>query len=278
MAADTMTQNPFAYTAAGELGKNRDTMLGNELLLRTQLGRPKRRGYSSAPSENFVYGRPLEPRQGGADDALHGWPPMKPNLNTTTLPFSRKEKKTDRDFMVLNKAAVQAGLVTAPENYKFRATHDVRRKTAGDENTRSRTRRIPPTMVFGISTRPSTPIFDLLEHKYQDKWLMSRRQMELTKRQEESKSEPARSAGYSSTQRRNPNTVYETRASLLRTYQNPVDDAPLWQLPKFKNNAKASLQTFRSENARKQGYEHFESDQISRKGQLGHGVFESAKN
>ncbi|XP_060079080.1 cilia- and flagella-associated protein 77-like isoform X2 [Ylistrum balloti] len=266
MAADTMSQNPYAYTATGELGANRETMLNNELLLRTRLGRPKRRGYSSAPTENFVYGRPLEPRQGGAEDALHGWPAMKPNIASTTLPFSRKEKKTDRDFMVLNKAAVQAGLVTASENYKFRATHDVRRKTAGDENTHSRTRRIPPTMVFGISTRPSTPIFDLLEHKYQDKWLMSRRQMELTKRQEESK------------QRRNPNTVYETRASLLRTYQNPVDQAPLWQLPKFKKNAKASLQTFRSEGARKEGYEHFESDQISRKGKLGHGVYESAKN
>ncbi|XP_033725013.1 cilia- and flagella-associated protein 77-like isoform X2 [Pecten maximus] len=277
MAAEILSMNPFAYTATGELGENRDTMLSNELLLRTQLGRPKRRGYSSAPAEHFVYGRPLEPRQGGADDALHGWPPMNP-LAATTLPFSRKEKKTDRDFMVLNKAAVQAGLVTASENYKFRATHDVRRKTAGDENTRSRTRRIPPTMVFGISTRPSTPIFDLLEHKYQDKWLMSRRQMELTKRQEESKSASTRSAGFSSTQRRNPNTVYETRASLLRTYQNPVDEAPLWQLPKFKKNARASLQTFRSEGVRKQGYEHFESDQISRKGQLGHGVFESAKN
>ncbi|XP_033725020.1 cilia- and flagella-associated protein 77-like isoform X3 [Pecten maximus] len=276
MAAEILSMNPFAYTATGELGENRDTMLSNELLLRTQLGRPKRRGYSSAPAEHFVYGRPLEPRQGGADDALHGWPPMNP-LAATTLPFSRKEKKTDRDFMVLNKAAVQAGLVTASENYKFRATHDVRRKTAGDENTRSRTRRIPPTMVFGISTRPSTPIFDLLEHKYQDKWLMSRRQMELTKRQEESKRKEHFKM-LKLKQRRNPNTVYETRASLLRTYQNPVDEAPLWQLPKFKKNARASLQTFRSEGVRKQGYEHFESDQISRKGQLGHGVFESAKN
>lgn len=55
--------------------------------------------------------------------------------------------------MALNRAAVQTGLVTANENYEFRATHDVRRKTAGDEKTRTRTRRIPPSMVFGISTR-----------------------------------------------------------------------------------------------------------------------------
>ena len=35
--------------------------------------------------------------------------------------------------------------------------------------------------------RPSTPIFDLLEHKYQDKWLQQRRQLEVAKRTEENK-------------------------------------------------------------------------------------------
>ena len=35
MATDTMNyENPFAHTAAGELGINRETMLQNELLLR----------------------------------------------------------------------------------------------------------------------------------------------------------------------------------------------------------------------------------------------------
>ena len=55
--------------------------------------------------------------------------------------------------MSLNRAAVNVGLVTASENYKFRATHDVRRKLAGDQNSNTRSRRLPPTMVFGISTR-----------------------------------------------------------------------------------------------------------------------------
>ena len=43
------------------------------------------------------------------------------------------------------------------------------------------TRRIPPDMTFGISTRPSTPVFELLEHKYQDKWLTARREAELAR-------------------------------------------------------------------------------------------------
>ena len=30
-----------------------------------------------------------------------------------------------------------------------------------------------------------------------------------------------------------PGKVYETRASLLRTHQVPVEAAPLWQMPRF---------------------------------------------
>ena len=55
--------------------------------------------------------------------------------------------------MALNRAAVSAGLVSATDQYEFRATHDVRRKAQSEDKSRTRTRRIPPSMVFGISTR-----------------------------------------------------------------------------------------------------------------------------
>lgn len=261
MATDTLNyQNPWEHTAPGVLGVNRDTMLQNELLLRTELGKPKRRGII-VPA-GLTYGRPNGMRDGGSSEALHGWP----TLTNTTLPFKRKEKKADRDFMSLNRAAVSAGLVTANAQYEFRATHDVRRKNQSEDGQRSRTRRMPPSMVYGISTRPSTPIFDLLEHKYQDKWLAERRKLEMAKRQEESK------------QKRSPGQVYETRASLLRTYQNPVDADALWQMPRFTKEARPSLQTFRSAQARRSAYDNFDSDKISRKGNFGHGTYESAKN
>ncbi|KAJ8300160.1 hypothetical protein KUTeg_021679 [Tegillarca granosa] len=44
------------------------------------------------------------------------------------------------------------------------------------------------------------------------------------------------------------------------------------------SGAKPSLQTFRSENARRSAYANFETDKISRRGNMGHGVYESAKN
>jgi len=45
------------------------------------------------------------------------------------------------------------GLVTADTQYQFRATHDARRKPQSEEGQRLRTRRMPPSMVYGISTR-----------------------------------------------------------------------------------------------------------------------------
>ncbi len=42
--------------------------------------------------------------------------------------------------------------------------------------------RIPPETVFGQPTRPCTPVFDLIEHKYQQKWLADRREQEILSR------------------------------------------------------------------------------------------------
>ena len=88
--------------------------------------------------------------------ALRGW-----SGNQLPFPISKGaggassgETMAGRDFLALNKAAIQAGLTTAPENYTFRATHDVRRKVkTAEESKKGTSRRLPPTMVFGVSTR-----------------------------------------------------------------------------------------------------------------------------
>jgi len=169
--------------------------------------------------------------------------------------------------MSLNRAAVNAGLVSAPENYQFRATHDVRRKINNEDNKRlGTTRRIPPTMVFGLATRPSTPVYELLEHKYQDRWLQERRSQELAKLQKDEK------------KRNTSGKIYETRASLLRIHQERVDNAPLWQMPRFSKSAHPHLETFRSERAKEAAFKHHLSDCISRKGVFGHGIYEQARS
>lgn len=62
-----------------------------------------------------------------------------------------------RDFITLNKAATQAGLVTAQEHFQYRATHsngnkrgDSRQKTGGLDSTK-----LPllSDRVFGLPTK-----------------------------------------------------------------------------------------------------------------------------
>ena len=78
--------------------------------------------------------------------ALRGW-----GGGTSSLPFDRPKKQPERDFMALNRSAVSAGLVTSKENFDYRATHDIRRRPS--EDSKSRTRRLPASMVFGLPTR-----------------------------------------------------------------------------------------------------------------------------
>lgn len=249
---------PFTYTAPGDLGVNRDTMLCNEMLLRDRVGQPKTRGFY-LPGKGFTYGRPNEKREYTAADALRGY-----GLSTSDLPLKRTSDQQDRDFMALNKATVAAGLVTAKENYDYRATHDIRRKPpAGDRKAKSR--RLPPGMVFGVPTRPCTPIFDVLEHKFQDRWIAQRRNQELERRKTEK-------------QKKTQMLLYDTRATLLRTYQNPVDPKPLWQMPRFSRSAKPHLATFRCDKARDDAFASFNYDCVSRRGMQQNGVYEEAKN
>ncbi|XP_038046257.1 cilia- and flagella-associated protein 77-like [Patiria miniata] len=230
----------------------------NPLLMKTELGKPAKRGFT-LPDYNFTYGRPNLAKDGGAAEAMSGWSP------TASLPTLRKEKRPDRDFVALNKACIGSGLVTAKEQFEYRATHDVRRRVAEEEKNKTKIKRIPASMTFGISTRPSTPVFDLLEHRYQDRWLNERRKNELAKRDR-------------LVQKQNLNKgIYETRASLLRKYCPPVESPPLWQMPKFQKQ-QPHLETFRSTQARQKAFESHATDCTARTGVFGHGTYESAKS
>lgn len=60
----------------------------------------------------------------------------------------------ERDFVRLNKMAVQAGLTSAPEQYQFRATHDVKKvSSATKDRSLNKLKKLPPSMVFGVPTR-----------------------------------------------------------------------------------------------------------------------------
>ena len=87
------------------------------------------------------------------------------------MPINRSKKESDRDFVEINKAAAASGCINTQELQAFKATHDIRKVDKHIKKCSTKVRRIPPNMVFGLPTRPSTPIYNLLEHKYQDAWI-----------------------------------------------------------------------------------------------------------
>ncbi|XP_071947406.1 cilia- and flagella-associated protein 77-like isoform X2 [Antedon mediterranea] len=226
----------------------------------SELGKSLKRGFT-LPSEEFTFGRANQSKDGGAAEAITGWTPL------ASIPpgKGRKEKKQERDFIALNKACVGVGLITAQEHFQYRATHDVRRQASEEEKNKTKIKRIPATVTFGVPTRPSTPVFDLIEHKYQDRWLQERRKTELAKRERVEEKETAQKG------------IYETRASSLRKYCPPVDAPPLWHMSRFRE-VLPHLETFRSIKTKDRSFKHHAYDCTARTGVFGHGIYESAKS
>lgn len=237
-------------------------MLQNELILRNELARPVNRGYVCYPGYSFTYGIPNIRKDGGVAEAIGSWRVGKKSSG------GRKTILPPRDFLSLNKAAVMGGLITNEEHHQFRVTHDWRQPKIAEDSCRGAPLSFPDGMVFGKPTRPSTPINELIEHRYQDRWIkqhskLGRNQIFVRNTQELHKAKLQSK---------------ETRASLLRVYQIPVLDPPLWQLPKFSQTARPHLETFRSAKAKDAAFESNDFDRTSRRGVKHTGVYEQAKS
>ena len=92
--------------------------------------------------------------------------------------MATQNQTPEKDFIALNKMAAQNGLTTAQEQSQFRACHDIRRRDKDRDSQLAKSRYPPEGMTFGVSTRPSTPLFELLENRYGEKWLTERREAE----------------------------------------------------------------------------------------------------
>lgn len=69
-----------------------------------------------------------------------------------------------------------------------------------------------------VCPRPSTPIYDLLENRYQERWLAEMREKD-------------KKANIKVMSRKGK--IYETRTSLLRRYLEPVDPPPYWKMKRW---------------------------------------------
>lgn len=239
----------------------------NLLLQRPELGRTTRRG-DDLPGDNFTYGIStisVRGDKGGAGKAISSWQSVEGIQGQGKRPKLHRSKTMDiQDFMALNKAATRKGLHTSQEFSKFRSTHSMPKTVSGLSANPgvagAEVARIDPFQVYGQPTRPTTPIYDLIEHGYQRKWLEHRRDQDMAAR------------AMSNYSKAGVQGIYETRASLLRKYLPKIENHEVWQIAKFKNVG-PHVSSFRSENARKSALENHELDGACRLGYLSQGGY-----
>ncbi|XP_064210592.1 cilia- and flagella-associated protein 77 isoform X1 [Anguilla rostrata] len=248
---------------AAQIGVVRDSMLANPLLIRPALGKARSRGLSF-PEPDFVYGMATSVRDGGVPEAISHW-------HSHSLPgnqSSARAKMGEKDFVALNREGVKSGLVTAKEHYQYRATHDIRRLVPAKAGSRLAAPPRIPDMTFGVPTRPSTPIADLLEHQYSKRWLEEQQAKDRARLERRHN----RGAGLCVSPQARLGRVQETRTTILRK-SCPIAEPPsLWKLPRFQEVGPA-LDTFRSPEARKKAFSAHYSDSVARRGHLGQGTY-----
>jgi len=245
--------SPYEFTKTGLIGEQRDTMLSNALQILPQLGKPVRRGHK-LPPQNFTYGITIPRRDGGVAEAMYHGSALDKNGS------SNPDFEYVRDYSALNKAALEAGMITAKDQSRFRTVHDIKKKVFIRDVSQKKAVRFPDDMIFGIPCRPSTPISEVIEHRFLDKWIESMREKELqTKKNREDAANAFK-------------VSYHTKASLLRQAKIPVEPKPLWHLSKFAHGEN-QVDSFRNERERRQAHSATTYDSIARQGTFHTGIY-----
>ncbi|XP_010142561.1 PREDICTED: uncharacterized protein C9orf171 homolog, partial [Buceros rhinoceros silvestris] len=195
-----------------------------------ELGKPQRNCYT-LPGIDFSYGLYIHRRDGGVPEAIGHWNTAKP---TTVLP-----QKMPRDFIAMNRDALKAGYTTAHQFNLYYKAKDIRRKDEEKNRFKICPPKAPAGFTYGIKTRPSTPLFDLLQHKYKELWMEQQRALATAERAEKKKSRKGK--------------VCETRTTLLRKQRVPAKEESFWHLPHLEK-VRPHLSTFPGRDARKKAF------------------------
>uniref|UniRef100_A0A8B9UJ43 Cilia and flagella associated protein 77 n=1 Tax=Anas zonorhyncha TaxID=75864 RepID=A0A8B9UJ43_9AVES len=160
------------------LGVARDSMLRNPRILKAELGKPQRNCYT-LPGFDFAYGLYIERTDGGVPEAIGHWNTIKPRTGLT--------RNMPRDFITMNRGALKAGYTTAREFNLYYKAKDIRRKDDEYSRFRRSPPKVPADMTYGMPARPSTPFFDVFQHKYKELWMEQQRALTAALRVEKKK-------------------------------------------------------------------------------------------
>jgi len=241
----------FRVTKTGTIGSQRDTMLKNELHYLPQLGQSRTRGHQ-LPSNEFTYGTANVKLDGGVPEALSTWANLAKDSKTREERF-----QIVRDYISLNKEAAKNGCTTTKQNGQFRILNDITRKVKlGGGSAGSMERKqinFPEGHTFGMANRPTTPLGDVLGHKYLKDWLIEQERNECIKNEEKAEQSKVISG------------AYHTKASWLKNAKIPVEERPLWKMQRFRN-VEACVDSFRTQKERSKAHSAHALDGIPRQG------------
>ncbi|KAI3372188.1 hypothetical protein L3Q82_007040 [Scortum barcoo] len=150
------------------VGVVRDSMLTNPLLIKASLGQSRSRGLPG-PGPDFTFGTSSSSiRDEGVAEVLSSWR-VQPRRED-----SAPHQPAVPDFVSLNRNAVRSGLVTSKELSQYRAQRGgamsqspAHKKQRGGASQRP----AMPDITFGVTTRASSPLSNLLSHQYARDWL-----------------------------------------------------------------------------------------------------------
>lgn len=135
----------------------------NRLLVKTVTGIVKPTTYS-LPQPSHAYGYKEPEDDEGAREVIGHW--------VSNHGFS--ESKPGRNFVLLNKGALQAGCTTSKHHSVYRRYNDVRLTDKKKRSTSKGVRKIDnQSMVYGKPSGETQPLGDLLSMGYQREWLVS---------------------------------------------------------------------------------------------------------
>ncbi|XP_061867777.1 cilia- and flagella-associated protein 77 isoform X2 [Colius striatus] len=163
------------------LGVARDSMLRNPRILKAELGKPQRNCYT-LPGFDFSYGLYSQRMDGGVPEAIGQWNTVKPSPPSV--------QNTPRDFITMNRGALKAGYTTAHEFNLYYKAKDIRCKPEEYIHLKRDPPKVPADMTYGITTRPCTPFFDLIQHKYKELWMEEQRALTIAQQVEKKKVGP----------------------------------------------------------------------------------------
>ncbi|CAL8343736.1 unnamed protein product [Lota lota] len=238
------------------LGAVRESMWANPLIFGPILGRSRSsRLPLPRPGPDFIYGTRNTAVDGGVAEALSFWwvqPEKGGSARLQPLPV---------DYVSMNREGVKSGLVTAKELNHYRAQwnsenhHLTHNHPHNHPRQTNRTSGIPD-ITFGITTRPQSPLSDLLAHQYGQRWLD-----EQQRHNSETKHPDKAKLGIS-----------DTRTSLLRRSRPLPKSEPQCTIRRFTKVGPA-LDTFRDPESRLRAFRAHKSDGVSRRGVLGQGTY-----